>query len=88
MLDIECDTNYDIKLSHMHVPPPPQQIIAAPPPGAPPQKNYAYIFFNLPISRVCEYFAPHKYHAYAFLKYALKCLFLPIHIERNSIFMM
>ena len=42
-----------------HVPPPP------------PQKNHAYIFFYLPISRMCKYFAPHKNHAYAFLKYAL-----------------
>ena len=47
------------------------------PPSAPPhKKNHAYIFFNLPISRVCKYFAPHKNHAYAFLKYALKCLFV------------
>ena len=25
---------------------------------------------------MCKYFAPHKIHAYAFLKYALKCLFV------------
>ena len=49
---------------------PPQ--ISVPPPH---KKNNAYIFFYLPISRVCTYFAPDKYHAYAFLKYALKCLF-------------
>ena len=49
----------------------------APPPQVPPQKkNHAYIYFNLPISRVCKYFAPHKNRAYAFLKYALKCLFV------------
>ena len=53
------------------------------PPGAPPQKkNHAYIFFNLPISRVCKYFAPDKYHACALLKYGLKIcnwLFLDPH---------
>ena len=69
-----------------HVPPINSRCV--PPPT---QKKHAYIFFNLPISCVCKYFAPHKNHAYAFLKYALNCfickwLFLPIHMERNSTF--
>ena len=66
-------------------------------PGAPPptkKKIMNTFFFFLPISRVCKYFAPHKNHAYVFLKYALKCLFVNacsspcIHIESNSTFIM
>ena len=36
----------------------PPQILGAPR-CPPPQKNHAYILFNLPISRACKYFAPH-----------------------------
>ena len=57
-----------------HVPPTNSR---CPPPRCPPTKKKSCIhIFNLPISRVCKYFAPHKNHAYAFLKYALKCLFV------------
>ena len=52
-----------------HVPP---QKLSVPPPQ---KKNHAYIFFLFAnIALVYKYFAPHKYHAYSFLKYyALKC---------------
>ena len=57
--------------------PPSPQILGAPQvPPPPTKKNHTYIFFNLLISRVCKYFAPHKNHAYAFLKYALTFLFV------------
>ena len=64
-----------------------------PPPPTKKKIMHTY-FFYLPISCVCKYFAPDKYHAYALLKCALKCLFVmgcsstPIHIERNSTFIM
>ena len=46
------------------------------PPGVPhKKKSCIHIFLFANIARG-KYFAPHKNHAYAFLKYALKCLFL------------
>ena len=70
------------------VPPPLPHIIGAPAP-CPHKKNHAYVFFILPISRVCKYFAPHKKSCLCILKvcfkiFICKWLFLPIHIERNS----
>ena len=69
--------------------------LSVPPPGAPPQKKkimHTY-FFYLPISRVCNTLLPTNIK-YALLKYALNCLFVigcsstPIHIARNSTFIM
>ena len=45
---------------------------------APPQKNNAYIFFYMLISSMCKYFAPPQYHAYAFMKYALKYAYFTV----------